>query len=434
MLQLLWSAVLMGHMMCTAVMWWMAPGGFPSSTPEFWVNQLLPMIPIALLGLGLLSRGKTAEALLPPVFAVFPAFWMSFAISLRLTFPISIGSGWNIPFIGGFALAMLWGWQYARRITHVLLLPLFIGPAIWLGWALPPTQRALDPATHPLGSALADVPTTKSEPKLIKLSKDAQLHSDDGRLVVRRGALVLTVQPLLAFADRAPDRASIDPANKEERAPTVRHLLAFVRDGARWTLHYKDEDRSILEALAHDSTIELDARSRLAAPFYSHANSYAEVTIRGQTKLSIAFSPLGQKRIELAPFGTPTRFAYVDEAGVFHVAQASKESHGPYTELASGPLPKDGALELTLYDGEDAVYKLALLDWAHQASVQRSPVAGWDVPENAIELVRTAEPENSPALVSFSLASTRIGRGTRSVGHTEGVYRNRMSVTVLPPR
>jgi len=434
MLQLLWSAVLTGHAMCAAALWWMAPGGFPSSTPEFWVNQMLPIVPLLLLGLGLLSRGKTAEAILPPVFGVFPLFWMSFAISLRLTFPVSIGSGWNIPFIGGFALAMLWGWQYARRITHVILLPLFFGPAIWLGWVLPPTQRAADPATKPANLAMPDAPSSKSEPKLIKLSKDAQLHSDDGRLVVRRGTLVLTVQPLLGFADRAPDRASIDPANKEERSPTVRHLLNFAKDGTHFTLHYKDEDRSVLDATAHDAAVDLDARSRLAKAIYSHANSYTEVTIRGQAKLSVTFSPLGSKHIELAPVGMPARFAYVDAVGVFHVVQASKESHGPYIELSSGALPKDGALELELYDGDVAVYKLALLDWAPQASTQRSPVAGWDLPENVIELVRTAKPENSPALISFSLASTSLGRGTRSVGHAQGVYRNRITVTALPAR
>ena len=50
------------------------------------------------------------------------------------------------------------------------------------------------------------------------------------------------------------------------------------------------------------------------------------------------------------------------------------------------------------------------------------------MPVNAIELVRGGDADTAPVLISFSLAATNIGRGTASVGHAAGVYRNRITV------
>jgi hypothetical protein len=430
MIQLLWSALLTGHAMCGLVLWWIAPAG--STTADLWLNQVLPFVPVGMLVLGLAARGKAAEAVLPPLFAAYPLFWMAFSIALRVTFPESAGAMWQLPFAAGFGVALLWMRQYRFRLKQPLLAPLFLVPAVWAGWALPESQRALDPATHPANVALAEPGSGPSDGRLIKLSKEIQAHSDDGRVVLKRGEVILTVQPLMAFTDRSPDRGSTASAEPQDRLPTTRKLLALVRDGARFVMHYKDEDRSTLELALHDGEVELEARSRLPHSIYSHLNHYAEVTIRGHKKLTVSFSPMPQKHIELMPPSAPRRFAYLDARGTLHVVDASKQNLGPFTEVASGDPARDRPLELTLWDGDTPLFRVALADFFAQASTQMSPAAGWGVPENVIELVRGGDAPDAPALISLSLAATPIGRGTRSVGHAEGVYRNRMTIVRAP--
>jgi hypothetical protein len=431
MIQLLWSAVLAGHAMCAAVWWWISPGGFPTSSAAYWLNDVLPAVPIALVALGLFLRGRASETMVPAILAVFPAFWMAFAISLRLAFP-SVGSSWNLPFAGGFLLAILWLRQYRQRWPSLWLVLLFVVPATWAGWVLPPTQRAAEPGTHPNGAPLEEPAPSNVRVGILRLSKDAQLHPDDGRLVLRQGPLVLTVQPLLGFADRSADRSSI---GAEDRIPTARLVTGLVHQAQHYVLSYKDEDRSLLDVTLHDGAIELDARSRLAAPIYSHANHFAEITLRGHRKLTVSFSPKPGQRIELPPSGAPVRFAYVDSANVFHLVDARKQNLGPFTEILAAPLPADHALAVVLHDGDRAVFRIDLPDFAGQASTQLSPNAGWGVPENAIELMRGGTSDDAAALITFSLAATPVGRGAPSVGHAAGIYRDRLTITPItsPP-
>jgi hypothetical protein len=96
-------------------------------------------------------------------------------------------------------------------------------------------------------------------------------------------------------------------------------------------------------------------------------------------------------------------------------------------------MKRSDPLVLTIYDGDKAMFSVALEDWAAQAATQLSPTAGWGIPVNAIELVRGGDPETAPALISLSLAATAIGRGSQTVGHTAGVYRNRMTVRLPAP-
>jgi hypothetical protein len=87
---------------------------------------------------------------------------------------------------------------------------------------------------------------------------------------------------------------------------------------------------------------------------------------------------------------------------------------------------------VTLYDGDKAAFTITLSDWSAQASTALSPTAGAGLPVNTIELVRNGDADNALSLLTTSLASTSIGRGTQSVGHAAGVYRNRITVTPLP--
>ncbi|MDB4964909.1 MAG: hypothetical protein JWN44_598 [Myxococcales bacterium] len=433
MVQIVWLTLLAVHTGAAAVWWWLMPGGFPGSSTEYWVNEVAPLVVIALMLTALLARGRFGEALLPPTLAAIPIFWMTFGVSSRIVFEESFRSSWQTAFIGGAILAGLWVNRFRWRVPAVWLVPLIVLPAAIAGWTLPGSQRSADPATVAAGAPFGAAPAGTSDHKMIRLTKDAQVHPAEGRLVVRRDKLVLNVQPLLSFTSRSPDRCWTALAPAELNVATTRTLVSKVHDGARWSLFYKDEDASVLDVGSRDGALQLEARSRLARPVFSHVNSFSELTIQGHQKLSVSFSPVPQTRIEVMPVTAAARFAYLDERATFHVMQASQRQRGPFTEIAAGPLKRGDPLILTIYDGDKPVFIVTLDDWAAQASTQLSPAAGSGIPVNAIELMRGGDPESSPALISLSLAATSIGRGTQSVGYAAGVYRNRISVRLPSP-
>src|SRR6185369_14896456 len=100
MAQLVWLTLLAVHTGAAAVWWWLMPGGFPSSSTEYWVNQFLPPFVVLIFLTALFARGRFAERALPPVLAIIPIFWMAFGVSARLTFVESFRALWNLPFLG----------------------------------------------------------------------------------------------------------------------------------------------------------------------------------------------------------------------------------------------------------------------------------------------------------------------------------------------
>lgn len=432
MIQLLWLTLLAAHTGVAAVWWWVMPGGFPSTSTEFWLNQVASPMVVGVMLVALLARGRIGETLLPPILAAIPVFWMAFGISSRIVFFESFRSLWNLPVFLGAGVAGLWVRQFRFRTSPRWLVPALALPMALAGWALPGALQAPEPATRPLGGTVPEAPAGPGDHKLVKLTRDAQLRPGDSRVVIRHDKLVLNVQPLLTFANRSPDRFFTGLAPEGKSPATTRTLAAKVHDGARWTLHYRDEDASVLEVTPQGGAIHLDARSRLARPIYSHGNSFTELTLQGHQKLSVAFSPAPGKRVEIPAPGEPARFAYLDEGGTFHVMQASAQQRGPFQELAAGPLKRGEPLVLTLFDGDQPAFTVTLDDWAAQAATQLSPAAGWGVAANVIELLRGGEPDSAPVLISLSLAATSVGRGTQSVGHAAGVYRNRVTVKTAP--
>jgi hypothetical protein len=422
-IQLLWLTLLAGHTGAAAVWWWLMPGGFPSSAPQFWVNQALPPIVTVVLLFALFARGKWSEAILPPILTTIPVFWIAFALSARLTFPESFGSTWYVPFFGGVILAWLSTRHFRLKRRPIWLIPTLAVLAAWAGWSFPHTFQAPEPSTQPEGGTLETI-AGATDHKLIKLSREAQLRPEDGRVVIKRDAVVLNVQPMLSFTDRSPDRSWA------ERAPTTRTLTAKAHDGTRWTLAYKDEDASVLDVTARDGSVQLDARSRIARPIYSHASTFAELTVMGHKKLTVSFSPAPGKRVDVPQAGTPARFAFLDENGLFHLMQAAVQKRAPFTQLAAGKLARKDPLVVTLYDSDKPIFAVTLDDWAQQTSTALSPAAGDGLPVNVIELERGGEPDGAPVLITFSLAATTIGRGTAAVGHAAGVYRDRITVAL----
>ena len=83
---------------------------------------------------------------------------------------------------------------------------------------------------------------------------------------------------------------------------------------------------------------------------------------------------------------------------------------------------------IQLHDGDTLIFSIRLDDWARQASTALSPTAGWGVPVNSIQFMRSGDAPSAPVLISATLAATGLGRGTQTVGLGAGVYRNRMRI------
>ena len=85
---------------------------------------------------------------------------------------------------------------------------------------------------------------------------------------------------------------------------------------------------------------------------------------------------------------------------------------------------------LTLYDGDKAAFTVTLDGLVGAGLDALSPTAGDGLPVNAIELVRGGDADTTPGLITASLAATSLGRGTATVGHAAGVYRDRVTVAM----
>jgi hypothetical protein len=311
------------------------------------------------------------------------------------------------------------------------LVPVTALAAIVAGWSFPGTQRAPDPATNPTGASFAAAPAGPSDQKVIKLTKEAQIRPGESRVVFKHDKVILTVQPLLDFANRSPDRCWTALAPEGESKATNRILAVKVHDGSKWSFWYKDEDASVLDVSANkDGSVLLDGLSRIPKAIFSHNNSSAELTLSGHKKLTVAFSPLGDRRFDVPVATGAARFGYVDAADTFHLMQAADRARGPFSELAAGKLKHGDPITLTIYDEDKPAFRVTLDDWSAQLSTQLSPTAGYGLPVNAITMARGGDAEATPVLISFTLADTSIGRGTATVGHTPGVYRNRVTVSL----
>jgi len=429
MIQLVWLTLLAVHAGAAGVWWWLMPGGFPSSSSEYWVNGVAPIFCVALLLTALFARGKFSHAILPAVLAMIPAFWMAFAISALLTFNESFRGSWSYAFIGGAIVAGLWVNQMRLRLTAKWLVPLTVIPALIAGWVFPGTQRSPEPATTPTGAAFGAPPPGPSDQRVIKLTKEAQIRPGESHVVFKHGNVILNAQPLLNFANRSPDRCWTSLAPEGESKPTNRVMVSKVHDGGKWSFYYKDEDASVMEVSVNkDGSVLLDGRSRLAHAVFAHNDSFGELALTGHKKLTVTFSPLPERRFDVPAATAPARFAYVDASDTFHVMQAADRARGPFSELAAAHLKHGDPIVLTIYDEDKPAFRVTFADWTAQVSTQLSPTAGYGLPVNAITMARGGDPETTPVLISFTLADTSIGRGTASVGHAPGVYRDRITV------
>lgn len=430
--RLLVDLIVLGHALMAGLWFWVMPSGFPVNHARFWVNSVYPW---AIIGLALFAwcvmRGRRVS-----VIVAIAALWLAGAVSARITFPLTFRFLWIFPLFGGLAFAALCVgmWKIGALKGRAAAI-LFALVGALLGAAFPLTQKADRPGTRPLGTEIPPFNLKdQAVPTKVDLGKHAEFYTGHGVLSIWSGDYDLDVLPLLTFDSRSPDGCwTLLAPGFGTRGP-IRRPTAMESDHGSLRLSYPGEFFATLEVKADEEgrRFELISQSQLSQPVWSHLNSFAELYFRGSRDTSIIFSPCPNTPIEVVesdyPVGRPTRFAYLDEKGIFRVAEARSAEKGPFRELASGPLQKDAPITLTLISGSAPRFRVTLQDWASQAGTQLSPTAGWGVPVNAIEFFK----RSSSTQISITLAGTSVGRGFDSVGHAAGTYVNRMTIEVLP--
>jgi hypothetical protein len=314
------------------------------------------------------------------------------------------------------ALALLGLAWWARERVAVTVTALVIGAA--LGGVEVYAQRAPPPSTRPAGGALADV---KGEA--------ASDEAANGQVLVPCGKGKLRINPLLSFQSRSPDATWVILASDDE--PTHRRALThFTKTPNGFRASYTDDGESTLVATREKTgALDIEALTKLAAPVYSHLNTWTAIHLAFDATVSFSASGATTRfPVEPAdyPAGRPTQLAYLAGDLSFHVVRARDAEKGPFSELANGRLIRDEPLtiELRPRDEKDKGCRLTFKDWAAQVSTEESPTAGWGVPQNSIQFFS----RDGESLIVLALAETGPGRGFDTVGHAAGTYRNRLRI------
>ncbi len=408
-------AIIAVHAAGAVLMLNLLPRGFPISHPRFLANEVAPILLLAIsAGTGAaLARGR---ALAIALLAAFPAAWLGAATSAMVSFPITGRSVASVALAGGLYLAALWVLLARSYRPPWAASTIAVALGLSFGWALVRSQRASGSFTRP--HALVPIsPEASAEREL-----PAGVQVDGARVAVQSGTLELSVFPLLEFHSRSPDRFwtlfSRLPSEDGALPDPSTHLQVASRAGAELGIH---------------------ATRDLPNDVFSHLNSFTTLTLRGHEKLGVSFSPCPSAVVDFVhaeyPSGAPARFAYLDEASTFRVAQASSAEKGPFTVLAQGHLRRGEPLSIRLLELADGaprpLFDIEFADWSDELSTALSPTAGFGVPENAIQFGLASAITTSEAYVILNLAGTSIGRGFDSVGHAAGRYENRITVRTV---
>jgi hypothetical protein len=440
--RLLWLFILVCHALAAGAWLLMMPGGFAWTDARFWANRLLPaaVLLAIVVAIALTRRGRTQFT--HDVLTALAATHLAAAVCCVLLFPISRWAPAVSLVVAGAVVALARTQVPTQRRPRWALIPAAVGFTI--GNVMVATQRAPLPTARPMpasatehvsGPASAPVSTQPAQ-GVLRLTPSLIVHPGDGSVDITTSRAILSVHPLLTFTSRSPDRFWTCFAPRHARLGPPRRLTARGDPaGGAVELHYVDDGTSSLRVATADDAeaeaVRITAESMLPADVFSHLNTFTEIHVAGHRRLSIAFSPCGDERFAFTSQDTaPARFAYVDAARRFHVAQARAGEKGPFRSLASGTLAIDEPLTITLFDeGSDApLAQVTLHEWAAQASTAASPTAGWGVPQNAIEFSLAGDADRSTASLYITLAATSVGRGFDSVGHAAGTYVNRVTI------
>jgi hypothetical protein len=429
------NALLRLHAIAFATWWWIMPGGFPISHLKTWSNSILPALGLIACVLALFAAWRGWVAVRAWLLMTLAWAWLYLAITARSEFP----SSFRLLCAGPFAAAALIGSLVAveRRTHHIRLTPAFVATAMiagFPGYIFARAQKAGPSGTKPSGAMFADAPEQENPgtASIVQLGDFIDIRPDTGTIEIANGAGVLTVSPLLTFWSRSPDACWTLLANSRDQAGPPRRLLGRGTVAGKVALRYADDGESIVR-ISTLGGAAIEARSTLPPAVWSHLNTFATLSYRGQNAVSVSFSPCPDHRIHAKPIRPGSEriaeFAYVDRDDVFRIVASRSEEKGPFIESAASPLGRDIPFFVTFFEGDRPIFRVMLKDWSAQCSRMLSPTAGWGVPENAIELL-TSGPTTIDVL--FTLAATSVGRGFESVGHAPGTYVNRILVERPP--
>jgi hypothetical protein len=434
-----WVLILAFYLVGSGVWFYMMPHGFPPGSPHWWANTILPIVTALVSLVGIVALVLRKVGLAQPILLAVPVTWTTSLLVACALFPVS-SQQFSIPVLLLAVVFWLAYWKQspsrALRSWGMIAAGVL---AIAVGIGLPFTQQSPEADTRPLN----EIPPTRegvlvvrTSENLVKLGDTIEMSPPNAYARVKCGNVEVYVRPLLTFVSRSPDRcwSSLAPAMYRERSE--RRFVGRVKEGEPPIYLYRDEANHWLRVAALESSrgAAIESFTQLLQPVYSHLNTYSIVEIDGHKNLALSFSPCPQVKVEVEaadyPIGRPARFAYLDAAGMFHVAEATSGEKGPFNVLASGKMSPTDELRIGLHDEGKLVSTLVLQDWAAQLSTSLSPTAGWGVPMNAIEFHREGEAEKLPCFIWVTLAATSVGRGWDSVGHREGTYRNRLRIEV----
>ena len=444
--RLFWLLVIAGHAVAAAAWWWLSPGGFPLWHPRFWVNRVLPLAVLAVVTTAVVASRRHRLDMLLPILIAFPAAWGAAALVARVLFPITLETLFFAPLVGALlmgAAALMTFRRHASTSSRSIVA--VTAAAALTGAAIPLSQRAPDPDTHPLDPPRHVTPQV-TDPELVARGWSGsriRVHSGEGSLSFKAQAVNLSLHPLLTFISRSPDGCWTCLARRKLRdGPALVLDSSMVFRGGLNLLYHADYDATLWIAPASETgPIHLEATAVLPRPIFSHLNSFCDLMVSGHKQLSLSFSPCPDQLVEVRPadypVGRPLRLAYRDARDGFHVVEAASGEKGPFRTLARGRLARSEALAITLHDQGKAVARVVFEDWAAQTDTALSPTAGWGVPVNAIEFSLEGDLPQSLAAIYLTLSGTSVGRGWESVGHRAGTYRNRVRIEfpeVYPPR
>jgi hypothetical protein len=408
-----------------------APRGFPTDHPKFWANEVLPLALFVPCAVGAFAALVDRRHLLLLFAAGVGPLWLAAAVAGRLLFPVSLSSLFLLPLALGALAAVAWfaarsgASRFAWPWAVASFLAAAAGAALGILFAL--AQRAPLPGTRPLSDPMPSIPVTPQPPPSVAV-RGARLDLWHASLSLPCGGRELEIEPLLRFYGRSPDRFWVrGPRQRPDLVP-----VAVRPRGEAWEIKYSGTIERFLSIAPEGRGFSIEGWARLEAPFYSHLNAFATLRLRGAKHPALLFSPTPARPIDVLfaeyPRGAPQRQAWLEPTGTFRVTQASDADKGPFRTLAEGPLARDAPLSITLLDAQTPLCRVTLEDWPRQLSVDLSPTAGWGAPVNAVEFSLV----QGDVMVILTLAGTSVGRGIDSIGHTAGVYRNRLRVEPLP--
>lgn len=184
------------------------PGGFPLFHWRSLANGALPLAVLVLALAGIYAARTGRKGLLHAITTCMAAAWLAasgagfvlFPISARFLFP----AGLVVSCV--LCLARMGCADRPSRRQWLTLNLTFLG--VVMGALFPFTQRAAGPGTHPFGSAYLEEPPTKwaeTAPEVAQMNS-LRVFSSSGHSVFTRGRWSLSIDPMLTFVSRSPDR------------------------------------------------------------------------------------------------------------------------------------------------------------------------------------------------------------------------------------